>query len=227
MKVLVIAAHPDDEALGCAGALLWHQARGDEVSIALLGDGVSSRGQQGEILQQDIEDRARAARAFAAYVHAGLHLPGGFKDNCFDTVPFLEIVQTIEGLIGKCQPDLVYTHYGWDLNIDHVITARAVLTALRPGCGHQVRRLLAFEVLSSTEWQSPALAAAFAPNFFVDITSFLPAKLEALACYQDELRPFPFPRSREGVEHLAAYRGMQAGVKAAEAFMLIREVCSS
>ena len=102
-----------------------------------------------------------------------------------------------------------------------------MLTALRPGCGHQVRRLLAFEVLSSTEWQSPALAATFAPNFFVDITSFLPAKLAALACYQDELRPFPFPRSREGVEHLAAYRGVQAGVQAAEAFMLIREVCSS
>ena len=140
-------------------------------------------------------------------------------------MPFLEIVQAIEGLVRSCRPDLVYTNYGGDLNIDHAITARAVLTALRPGCGHQVQRLLAFEVLSSTEWQSPTLAAPFAPNVFVDITPYLPAKLEALACYQEELKDFPFPRSREGVEHLAAFRGLQAGVKAAEAFMLIREVC--
>jgi LmbE family N-acetylglucosaminyl deacetylase len=224
MKVLVIAAHPDDEALGCGGTLLRHKARGDRLSICLLGDGVSSRGQQGKVLKQALKDRGRAAAAFAGFVQAELHLIGGFKDNQFDTVPFLKIVQAVEGLVRAYQPDLVYTNHGGDLNIDHAITARAVLTALRPGCGHQVKRLLAFEVLSSTEWQSPALAESFAPNVFVDITPFLPGKLAALACYQEELKDFPFPRSREGVEHLAAFRGLQAGVKAAEAFMLIREV---
>lgn len=224
MEVLVIAAHPDDEALGCGGALLRHRARGDHVSICLLGDGVSSRGQQGKLLQQAIQERAQAAKAFAAFIKGELHLVGGFTDNQFDTVPFLEIVQVIETLVRSCQPDLVYTNYGGDLNIDHAITAQAVLTALRPGCGHQVKRLLAFEVLSSTEWQSPTLAGPFAPNVFVDITPYLPAKLEALICYQEELKEFPFPRSREGVEHLAAFRGLQGGVKAAEAFMLMREV---
>ncbi|OGP71642.1 MAG: hypothetical protein A2Y80_07095 [Deltaproteobacteria bacterium RBG_13_58_19] len=224
MKVLVIAAHPDDEALGCGGTLLRHKAQGDRLSICLLGDGVSSRGQQGKVLKQALKDRGRAAAAFAAFVQAELHLIGGFKDNQFDTAPFLKIVQAVEGLVRSYQPDLVYTNHGGDLNIDHAITARAVLTALRPGCGHQVKRLLAFEVLSSTEWQSPALAEPFAPNVFVDITPFLPGKLAALACYQEELKAFPFPRSREGVEHLAAFRGLQAGVKAAEAFMLIREV---
>lgn len=225
MNVLVVAAHPDDELLGCGGALLRHRDCGDRISLCHLGDGVSSRKQEGAALDLAIRDRAEAASKCAGLLKAELLGLARFQDNRFDAVPLLEIIQRIEGVITSVDPDIVYTHHAGDLNVDHSVTAQAVLTALRPGCGHHVHRIFAFEVLSSTEWQSPAHPIPFLPNVFMDITKYLPAKLEALSFYEEELRDFPFPRSVEGVEHLAAYRGMQCGFRAAEAFMLLREVC--
>lgn len=223
MNVLVVAAHPDDELLGCGGTLCRHRDQGDRISICHLGDGVSSRHPKRADLDRMIRKRAESALKFAGFVKADIFPVDTLPDNQFDTEPLLRIVQSVERVLASTRPDTVYTHHVGDLNIDHSVTARAVLTALRPGCGHNVRRILAFEVLSSTEWQSPTHSVPFLPNVFMNISDYLPAKLQAMRFYEEELRTFPFPRSLEGVEHLAAYRGMQAGFGAAEAFILLRE----
>jgi N-acetylglucosamine malate deacetylase 1 len=118
----------------------------------------------------------------------------------------------------------VYTHHAGDLNIDHRRTHEATLTACRPQLNHPVARLLAFETPSSTEWQQPSGALSFSPNWFVDISSTLESKMLALKAYSQEMRPWPHPRSYQGVEHLAGWRGATVGCDAAEAFMLVREI---
>jgi LmbE family N-acetylglucosaminyl deacetylase len=149
---------------------------------------------------------------------------GDFPDNRMDTIPLLDITQAIEALIGMHQPETVLTHHAGDINIDHRRMHGAVVTACRPQQGHPVKTLLCFEVASSTEWQLPCSGPVFAPNWFVDISATLACKLAALEAYAAELRAWPHPRSLQGVEHLAHWRGATVGVNAAEAFVLGRQL---
>lgn len=141
-----------------------------------------------------------------------------------DGVDLLDVVKHVEELIASIDPRIIYTHHIGDVNIDHMMTQRAVLTACRPLPGSNVETILAFETVSSTEWMPPASGSAFAPNWFVDITDMLDKKLEALGAYESEMRDWPHPRSLKAVEHLARWRGASAGVEAAEAFVLLRQV---
>jgi LmbE family N-acetylglucosaminyl deacetylase len=219
-SVLVIVAHPDDEVLGAGGTLARHAARGDKVDIVFLTDGVSARGND----RAAGERRAAAARRAAAIVGAREPKFLGLPDNRLDGIALLDIVQAIEPIVAAIGPDTIYTHHAGDLNVDHGICARAVLTACRPLPGSKVRRIYAMEVASSTEWAPPNAAAAFAPTRFVDISATLTAKRDALAAYAEEMRPFPHPRSVEAMEALATWRGATAGLAAAEAFVVLREV---
>jgi LmbE family N-acetylglucosaminyl deacetylase len=149
---------------------------------------------------------------------------GKFPDNRLDTVDLLDIVKVVEGAIAQYQPDTVLTHHVGDVNIDHQRVHQAVVTACHPQKGHPVRTLLFFEVPSSTEWQPPGSAAAFLPNWFIDISDTLERKLEALSTYSEELRDFPHPRSHEAVEALARWRGATVGSRAAEGFVLGRRI---
>jgi len=130
----------------------------------------------------------------------------------------------VEALIAAPPPDTVLTHHAADLTLDHRLTPEAVATACRPQRNHPVKTILCFEVPSSTEWQLAGSAPAFLPNWFVDISSTLEAKLSALEAYAVEMRPFPHPRSRQAVEHLARWRGATVGVEAEEAFVLGRVI---
>lgn len=223
-SILVIAAHPDDETLGCGGALAKLADQGASVHVAFLADGVFSRA--GNQAVQQVELHARRAAAQKACDLLGVRSVsfGDFPDNRMDTTALLDIVQAVEKQIAAHRPDTVFTHQPGDLNIDHRRTHEAVATACRPQPGHPVKTLLCFEVPSSTEWQLPGSAPAFAPNWFEDISGSLDRKLAALDAYAAELRPWPHPRSREGVEHLARWRGAVIGVDAAEAFMLGRRL---
>lgn len=224
--VLVVAAHPDDEVLGCGGTLARWAAAGAAVHVAFLADGVNSRrASDGQPLLDDEQARRRAA-AHAACQALGVASVwfGDCPDNRMDTVALLDVVKRVESLIDQHRPDTLLTHHGGDLNIDHRRVFEAVLTACRPQLGHPVRTLLMFEVPSSTEWQLPSGGALFAPNWFVDISAQLPAKLAALQAYAAELRPAPHPRSLAGVQALAAWRGASVGCAAAEAFMLGRQL---
>ena len=220
-SVLVVAAHPDDEVLGCGGTLATFTDSGTPVHVAFLADGVYSR--------ETVDDNALASRrsaAAAACSVLGTHDPtfGDFPDNCLDSLPRLQVIRAVEALIERYSPDTVFTHHAGDLNVDHRRVHEAVVTACRPQRGHPVRTLLFFEVPSSTEWQAPGSAPAFVPNWFVDISKTLPRKLAALESYATELRPWPHPRSRQAVEHLARWRGATIGVDAAEGFMLVRNI---
>ena len=145
-------------------------------------------------------------------------------DNRLDTVPLLDLVKLVEDIIQKFQPEVIYTHHAGDLNIDHGLVQRAVLTATRPLPGQSVREIYAFEVPSSTEWAFQQLQPVFRPNVFVDISRTLEAKIAGLACYDSETRKFPHPRSPEALRALAARWGSVAGCQAAEAFELVRSV---
>lgn len=222
-SVLVVAAHPDDEALGCGGTIARLAAEGAEVHLLFLADGVGARGGQGpdpEALAARRRMGDEAARIMGA--QAPLYLD--FPDNRLDSVDLLDVVAEVERVARPIGPELVLTHFAGDLNIDHRIAAQAVLTAFRPTPGQSVGSIYSFEVPSSTEWAFGAAGQAFAPNLFLDISASLPAKLAALEAYGEEMRPFPHPRSAEAVEALARYRGASAGVDAAEAFLLLRMV---
>lgn len=224
--VLVVAAHPDDEILGVGGTVARHVAEGDQVYAVILGEGQTSRGEHREDTSLDIiealhKNTLESARkigyrdVFFAY----------FPDNRFDSIDLLDIVKTVEQMIHKLNPQIIYTHYSGDLNVDHQCTARAVLTATRPMADCCVEEILAFETLSSSEWNFDYSAQpAFCPNVFVDITDYYQQKEQAMSCYVSELSTFPHPRSLTGMDVLSRTRGMTAGMERAEAFMLIRKI---
>jgi len=148
----------------------------------------------------------------------------GLPDNRLDSVDFLDVVQSIETLAREIEPEIVFTHHGGDLNLDHTIIHRAVVTAFRPLPKSPVRKIYGFETLSSTEWSTPSIGPKFNPNYFVDISQTIDLKLKALESYKSEMRQFPHPRSFEAVNHLAAVRGSQVGLSAAEAFEVILDI---
>lgn len=216
--VLIVAAHTDDEALGCGGTVAKHVDDGDTVHAVFMADGVTSRQDA-----TDAEMEQRNSAAASAHRMLGIEQTYmlGFPDNRMDSVPLLDIVQRLEGILEKVKPEVIYTHHIGDLNIDHQITHKAVMTACRPVPGASVKEIYAFEVLSSTEWNTPGFLN-FIPNVFVDISKHLEMKLKALQFYELEMRKEPHSRSKENALRLAELRGNTVGVKAAEGFSLVR-----
>lgn len=224
-RILVVAAHPDDEVLGCGATVARLAQQGHELHIAILGEGVTSRYPRredaGPALLARLQDHARQAGRMLGAAEVSLH---GLPDNRFDTVPLLEVAKIVEELVARIAPRVIYTHHFGDLNIDHVVVHRAVLTATRPTAGQTVHDIYSFEVPSSTEWAFSQHGAAFRPNVFVDVAGTLETKIQALQCYDTETRAFPHPRSPEALRAIAARWGTVAGCDAAEAFELVRAV---
>jgi LmbE family N-acetylglucosaminyl deacetylase len=218
--ILVVAAHADDETLGCGGTIARHIAEGDTVQVVFMADGLTSR--QDTVtaeLQRREKARDKALNILGVSKFYTLNLP----DNRMDSVPLLDVVQALERIIEQVQPTRVYTHHYGDLNVDHRITHQAVMTACRPVPGSSVREILAFEVMSSTEWSTPGVEP-FTPNMFVDITDYLPQKVKALAAYEIEMREMPHSRSISHLENLAKHRGCSVGLEAAESFEILRSI---
>ena len=220
-NVLVIAAHPDDEALGCGGTIAKLAAEGDQVEILILGEGAASRdGSSGDEIEKLQNDARKAANVLGAASVRFASLP----DNRFDTVPLLDIIKQIEGVIAEVKPRVVFTQHGGDLNVDHEITFRATMTAVRPVQGQGIRALYAYEVASSTEWAFQQFSPVFRPNYFVEIDGFLEQKILAMEAYGGEIRSAPHPRSPEVLQAMAVSRGAAVGLNAAEAFETIWQI---
>ena len=147
-----------------------------------------------------------------------------FPDNEFDKISLLKITKRIEVEIKKYNPDTILTHHNSDLNIDHQITSKAVMTACRPKVKNNVKLILFFEILSSTEWNINTKKLFFNPNWYEDITKYLKIKIKAIKCYKKELRKSPHPRSLNTIKALSIFRGSSSGVKNAEAFQLGRKI---
>jgi LmbE family N-acetylglucosaminyl deacetylase len=225
MRTLVIAAHPDDEVLGCGGTIARLAREGAAVRVIILSDGESSRWPTpGDVPGDVVEIRRQAARKAAVVLGVEAPIMFDYPDNRFDTVPLLEITKTIESAIREFRPDTVFTHHSGDMNVDHRLTAEAVMTATRPAPESSVERVYSFEVLSSTHVAAGHFGRPFLPNVMVEISDTIEVKLEAMKCYERELHPFPHPRSLESIRSLASMRGTVCAVAAAEAFVLVREI---
>ncbi|MES1042189.1 MULTISPECIES: PIG-L deacetylase family protein [Peribacillus] len=214
MNVLVIAAHPDDEILGSGGTIKKLINHGYKVITVIAAKGRKEEEQHIQPLMQQ------------ANKHLGVDevLFLEFPNLLLETIPLHKIAKAIEALLDKYEPSLIFTHHYGDTNKDHQILFQAVITAARPLPGKPPIEILCFETVSSSEWSQHTNDKEFKPNYFVDITDTIDDKLQSLHHYDIEMRPFPHPRSYDGVEYLARVRGMTVGVEFAEAFEIIRRV---
>ncbi|MDA9672736.1 PIG-L family deacetylase [Alphaproteobacteria bacterium] len=216
--VLVIAAHPDDEVLGCGGAIARHVQGGDSVYVAFLSDGVAAR--QGAEIVEDARKRAEYANEASRILGVKQTFQLPFPDNKMDSVPLLDIIQELQPIFEDVDPNIIYTHFYKDLNVDHRITYQATMTIARALPNSKVSKILCFEVFSSTEWANEH--ERFSPTAYVSIEDTFQTKLEALKAYDEEMRDFPHPRSYRAIKALAEYRGAMSGLHKAEAFEVAR-----
>tara|TARA_B100000768_G_scaffold180956_1_gene202324 strand:- start:222 stop:899 length:678 start_codon:yes stop_codon:yes gene_type:complete len=220
-SILIIAAHPDDETIGCGGAILKHVSEGDTVNIITLTDGVSSRS---SMSSEDNKVRNEAAVNAINVLGASWVGSGNFPDNNMDSIPILKIIKFVETFKESFYPDIIYTHSPSDLNVDHTIAAQATLTAFRPEPKETYSEIRFFEIASSTDFSIKQLNNKFEPNLFINIENFISKKIEALQCYDLEMRDYPHSRSYKKIESLAEYRGSQSGLSCAEAFEVVRKI---
>jgi LmbE family N-acetylglucosaminyl deacetylase len=221
-RVLVVVAHRDDETIGAGGTLSKHAEAGDEVLAISMTDGVGSRPElRGEAAKQIRSENSEKA---AEILGIDWLSSANFPDNQMDTVPFLEIVQFIENSQRGFLPEKIYTHFVGDLNVDHVLTAQATLTAFRPEPDQFCHQIVGFEVASSTDYGALSGRPLFRPDLFIGIDGQWAKKKAALEAYGSELRPYPHSRSIESLESLNRLRGNQVGLHFAEAFQTYRSV---
>lgn len=227
-RLLVVAAHPDDEVLGCGGTIAHFTDRGASVRIVFLAEGITARYTPDEFNSPHVVERIqrRNRNALAAAEILGVAADQVFVETrlcCrLDQVPLVDLVRQIEGHVADFQPTRLFTHAADDPNVDHGAAHRAVLVAVRPPVCRGLKAVYAFEVLSSTEWNP---LRPFQCQAFFDVSATIDRKVQALAAYDDEMRPSPHPRSEEVIRALARYRGAASGRRFAEGFQLIRSVC--
>jgi LmbE family N-acetylglucosaminyl deacetylase len=218
--VLVVAAHPDDETLGCGGMLLRHGTAGDRVHWMIATELTAEIGGTPDRITTREQEIAAVAKHFA---FAGVHRLD-FPAARLDTVPRAELVGALAKVIGTVKPDTVYVPFRGDIHSDHAVVADACVAGTKSFRQPSVRCVRAYETLSETEFQISPGAPVFLPNFFADIAPYLDGKVAAMRIYKSEIAAFPFPRSEEAIRALARWRGSTARCVAAEAFMTLREI---
>lgn len=225
-RILVIVAHPDDELLGLGATIhkLIHES-GCTIRAVILGEGITSRAdnREPEKWKRELEihrNNIENAKQTIGYESVGIY---GFPDNRFDTVALLDIIKTIEKEKKAFQPEVVFTHHGGDVNIDHQRTFEAVITATRPLEGEGVKTIVTFETPSGTEWRASTDPRHFIPNLFVEVSAEnVQAKIKGMESYEFEKRPYPHPRSPEALKMQAQRWGVVIGKEFAEAFNIVR-----
>lgn len=224
-SVLVIAAHPDDEVLGCGGLMARLAQSGTKVTSVFLADGVSSRYEyvEKEAWSKELATRRQAGAKAAEILGSQPPIYYDFSDNQLDQIPLLELAKVVEYHFEEMSPDLVLTHFPGDLNVDHRKVSEAVATAARPGGKDNPPEIWAFEVPSSTEWNLIS-NLDFTPDIFVDISKHVDQKILALDAYNFEMRAFPHPRSKRAILALMDWRASNSGLSQAESFFLLRKI---
>lgn len=221
MRMLVIAAHPDDEVLGCGGYIARYSEQ-NEVFTAIVTEGCSAQ-YKGRDVKEIIKQKKKSAFEAGRLLGVKRVVFGDFPDMKLDTVSHVDLNRFLSNTIQKVRPDLILTHHPGDVNLDHRLVFQSTMVAARP-IGGRAPDLLLYETPSATEWQSYDNKTAFIPNVFIDISDTLGLKIEALKCYDVELRSYPHPRSEEGLRAYASFRGLAAGLEAAEGYRMLRAV---
>lgn len=226
--ILVIVAHPDDELLGLGATInLLNKGYNCTIRAVILGEGITSRSEKRDVKlwKEELEihrNNIYEAQNIIGYKSVGLY---DFPDNRFDTVALLDLIKIIEKEKLDYNPDVIFTHHGGDVNIDHQRTFEAVITATRPLPGENVKTIITFETPSGTEWRASSDPKNFIPNLFIEIKrENLEAKINAMESYKFEKRDYPHPRSPEALEILAKRWGIVIGKNYAEAFTIIRNI---
>ena len=209
-NILVIAAHPDDEILGCGGTIVKHVTQGDKVITCIVCEGESHR----NISQNNGDFTEKAAKILGVSKTILL----GFPDQKLDTIPIVNLITKLEEIINVYKPNIIYSHSMCDINMDHKILFEAMLVAARPMAKH-IKTIYAFDTSSSTEWGYPR---SFIPDTWVDISEYLDTKLKAMECYKTEINKYPHPRSIKALRNKALTAGNQCFMDKAETFMTIR-----
>jgi len=219
LRVLAIAAHPDDETIGAGGVIARHVAQGDEVYWCIVTQGYSPPWSEETLAEARSQvDEVQEVLGFREVFLLG------FPTVKLNTVPYIDLCSALQQVVDQVQPEIVYTTPRDDINQDHRIVYEATLVAARPLPSSSVRRLLCYEISTTARFGLPAGSTGFAPNVFVDVSRYLEKKLEAIRCYRTELREYPHPRSVKGLRLLAEERGLSVGLQAAECFQLVREL---
>lgn len=227
-RILVIVAHPDDELLGLGATMhkLVHE-KGCHIRAVILGEGITSRSDKRDTdkRKQELDIHRRnieSARQFIGYVSVGIY---DFPDNRFDTVALLDIIKVIEKEKEEFRPDIIFTHHGGDVNIDHQRTFEAATTATRPLEHEGVKTIISFETPSGTEWRASTDPRHFIPNLFISVSEEnLKAKINGMESYEFEKRPYPHPRSPQALKIQAQRWGIVVGKEYAEAFTIVRAI---
>jgi LmbE family N-acetylglucosaminyl deacetylase len=227
-KVMIVVAHPDDELLGL-GATLHKLIRDYSVKthVVILGEGITSRSHERDVDLWEKELATHRENIENAQKAIGFHSTSifNFPDNRFDTVALLDIIKVVEKEKATFQPEVIFTHHGGDINIDHQRTFEAVITACRPMQDEKVKTIITFETPSGTEWRSPTDPRHFLPNLFFSVSeSNINAKIEGMESYEFERREYPHPRSPKALKIQAQRWGVMIGTSFAEAFCLVRSI---
>lgn len=223
-KILVISAHPDDEVLGMGGTIAKLTQAGNEVYVLIVTDGSSSQYRDSDELNEIIEDKKQETKACADVLGIKQVLYGELPDMKLDSTPHISINQVIENTIDRIQPEIVYTHFWGDVNMDHQQVYKSTLVAVRPVMGQIVKELYCYRVPSSTEWTPNKADTMFMPNVFVNINDVVEQKYEAFAKYSTELRDYPHPRSVQYLRETDKATGLKVGLYCAEEFVLLRKI---
>ena len=225
MRVLVIAPHPDDESLGMGATIAKHIAAGDEVTVALM----TGAGPGGDHPIFPADAFATVRREFDAAMKSlrvANTIVRDLPTVLLDGLPTHEVNAATKSVVEAAQPERLYVPFPYDLHRDHRELFYSLSVHWRPylEMGQSIREVYCYETPSETHLAAPYLEPAFSPNVYVDVSAYLQCKLDALRCYESQIQPSPLPRSLEAVEALAKYRGSQIGVRAAEAFVLVRKL---
>lgn len=227
-KILVVVAHPDDELLGLGATMNRLIYTFDcKVRVVILGEGLTSRSDKRNVKEWEIKlnqhrKNIHDAQKAIGYQSVGIY---NFPDNRFDSVDLLDIIKIVEKEKNEFQPEIIFTHHGGDVNIDHQRTFEAVITATRPMAHEGVKTIITFETPSGTEWRAASDPRHFIPNLFFEVNKKnIEAKIKGMEAYEFEKRIYPHPRSPKALEVLAQRWGVVIGKLYAEAFMLIRSI---
>lgn len=238
MNILVIVAHPDDEVLGMGGTIKKYTKNKHDVKIVIMATGIFARRSQNyqnstsykfdkktiKNMEMELVDLKKDCKKAAKIMGVTDVEFMDFPDNEMDTISNLEVTKKIELVIEHYKPSIVFTHSKYDVNVDHRVLYDATITATRPTSNLSIKKVISFEVPSSTEWYFPS---QFSPNIFVDINKELETKIKALMAYKNEIRDFPHPRSVDAIRVIAKRWGTVSGLHAAEAFSLVRDINNS
>lgn len=221
-SVLVVAAHPDDEVLGLGGTIAKLSSRGATVHLIILTDGSSAQYRDNPLLMDIIEEKYAETQACAKALKISTIDYGNFPDMKLDTVPHILLNQFIEEAVIRYSPEIVFTHFYGDINLDHQYAFRSTMVAARPSMEQSVHKIFCYRTPSSTEWNFQNSSLTFMPNYFVDISNYCQLKYQAISNYKRELRTYPHPRSMQAIQQADQAAGVRVGMLYAEEFMMIR-----